>query len=81
MNARQCLFIYNNIEHITLRYSSLSIIEATYLANFLPQFKLYSVIFTTTNHNIAKALASQGVIALRELTLDLALKMLEIRLA
>jgi hypothetical protein len=58
----------------------LSTTEAADLADYLPQSKLCSVIFTTTNSNIAQALASQNVIALRELTLDTALIMLQVRL-
>ncbi|KAI1593417.1 CDC6 Cdc6-related protein AAA superfamily ATPase, partial [Pyrenophora tritici-repentis] len=80
MSTRQCLLVFDNTEHTTLRSSSSSTTEAVDLANCLPQSKLCSVIFTTTNSNTAQALASQNIIALRELTLDAALKMLQVSL-
>ncbi|KAI1558134.1 CDC6 Cdc6-related protein AAA superfamily ATPase [Pyrenophora tritici-repentis] len=81
ISARHCLLIFDNTEHITLPSSGSSTIEAADLANCLPQSKLCSVIFTTTNTNTAQALAPQNIISLRELTLDAALKMLQVRLA
>ena len=81
MSARQCLLIFDNVEHTPLRFSGSSTINATALADFLPQSKLCSVIFTTANTDTAQALASQNIIALRELILDAALKMLQVRLA
>jgi DNA polymerase III delta prime subunit len=79
VGARQCLLIFDNAEHITLRSGSTT--EAADLADCLPQSTLCSVIFTTTNNDIAQALASQNVAELRELTPDAALKMLQVRLA
>jgi tetratricopeptide (TPR) repeat protein len=79
-SARQCLLIFDNTEHTTLRSSGSSTTETADLANFLPQSKLCSVIFTTTSTDTAQALASQNIIALQELTLDAALKMLQVRL-
>ncbi|KAF1346399.1 HET-domain-containing protein [Lizonia empirigonia] len=81
ISARHCLLIFDNTDHITLRSSGSSTIEAADLANCLPQSKLCSVIFTTTNTDTARALAPQNIISLRELTLDAALKMLQVRLA
>jgi tetratricopeptide (TPR) repeat protein len=81
MSARQCLLIFDNIEDTTLRSGGSSTTEAADLADFLPQSKLCSVIFTTTNSNTAKTLASQNVIALQELTPDTARRMLQSRLA
>jgi tetratricopeptide (TPR) repeat protein len=81
ISARQCLLIFDNTEHTTLRSSGSSTTEAADLADCLPQSKLCSVIFTTTNGDTAQALASQNMIALRELTLDAALRMLQVRLA
>ncbi|CAN9176515.1 unnamed protein product [Alternaria alternata] len=81
MSARQCLLIFDNVEHTNLRFSGSSTIEAAALADCLPQSTLCSVIFTTTNTNTAQALASQNMTALRELTPDAALKMLQVRLA
>jgi hypothetical protein len=81
MCARQCLLIFDNTEDATLRSSGLSTTGAANLANYLPQSKLCSVIFTTSSSEAAQALASQNVLALQELTLDTALEMLQTRLA
>jgi tetratricopeptide (TPR) repeat protein len=81
ISTRQCLLIFDNAEHTTLQSSGSSTREAADLADCLPQSKLCSVIFTTTNSDTAQALASQNIVALRELTLDAALKMLQVRLA
>jgi hypothetical protein len=81
MSARQCLLIFDNVEHTTLRFSGSSTIEAAALAGCLQQSTLCSVIFTTTNTNTAQALASQNITALRELTPDAALRMLQVCLA
>ncbi|RII22471.1 hypothetical protein CUC08_Gglean000061 [Alternaria sp. MG1] len=79
--ARQCLLIFDNTEHTTLQSGGSSTTEAADLADFLPQSKLCSVVFTTTNSDTAQALASQNIVALRELTLDVALRMLQVRLS
>jgi tetratricopeptide (TPR) repeat protein len=81
MSARRCLLIFDNTEHTTLRSSGSSTTEAADLADYLPQSERCSVIFTTTNTNTAQALAPQNIIALQELTLDTALRMLQVRLA
>ncbi|KAF1960429.1 HET-domain-containing protein [Byssothecium circinans] len=81
IGARQCLLIFDNTEHTTLQSGGSSTTEAADLADCLPQSKLCSAIFTTTNIDTAQALASQNIVALRELTLDTALKMLQVRLA
>jgi hypothetical protein len=77
MNARQCLLIFDNVEVTMLRCSGSSATEAAHLAECLPQSKLCSVIFTTTDSDTAQALAPQNVIALQDLTADLALRMLQ----
>jgi hypothetical protein len=80
ISARQCLLIFDNTEHTTLRSGSSSTTKPVDLADCLPQSKLCSAIFTTTNIDTAQALASQNIIALQELTLDAALRMLQVRL-
>jgi hypothetical protein len=80
ISMRQCLLIFDNAEHTSLRSSSSFTAEAVDLADCLPQSKLCSAIFTTTNSDTAQALALQNVVALRELTLDAALRMLQVRL-
>ncbi|KAI1519708.1 kinesin light chain [Pyrenophora tritici-repentis] len=81
ISARKCLMIFDNTEHTTLRSSGSCTTEASDLADCLPQSKLCSVIFTTTNSATAQALALQNIITLRKLTLDAALRMLQVRLA
>ncbi|KAI0569101.1 CDC6 Cdc6-related protein AAA superfamily ATPase, partial [Pyrenophora tritici-repentis] len=81
IGARRCLLIFDNTEHTTLQSSGSSSTEVADLADCLPHSKLCSVIFTTTNSDTAQALASHNIVALRELTLDAALKMLQVRLA
>jgi hypothetical protein len=81
ISAWQCLLIFDNTEDTTLEPSGSSTTGAADLANYLPQSRLCSIIFTTTSSKAAQALASQNVIALQELTPDTALKMLQTRLA
>jgi hypothetical protein len=78
--ARQCLLIFDNVESTTLWSSGSSTTQAADLADFLPHSKLCSVIFTTTEGNIAKALAPQNITALHKLLPDTALRMLQNRL-
>jgi tetratricopeptide (TPR) repeat protein len=77
ISARQCLLIYDNVERTTLQPSGSSATQAADLADFLPHSKLCSVVFTTTESNIAEALAPQNVTVLHELTPDTALRMLQ----
>jgi hypothetical protein len=53
MSARQCLLIFDNAEDTILRSSGSSTAETADLAKYLPQLKLCSAIFTTTNNGIA----------------------------
>ncbi|EMD63677.1 hypothetical protein COCSADRAFT_118835, partial [Bipolaris sorokiniana ND90Pr] len=80
MSVRQCLLIFDNVEDTTLRPSASSTTEPGELVECLPKSRLCSAIFTTTNSDTARALAPQNVIALRELTQDIALRMLQSRL-
>ncbi|KAF1923465.1 kinesin light chain [Didymella exigua CBS 183.55] len=82
LSTQQCLLIFDNADGITVRPSgSLFTSEAAAVADFLPQSKLCSVIFTTTTESdTAEALAPKNVIALLELTPDTALRMLQNRL-
>jgi hypothetical protein len=81
MSTRQCLLVFDNAEDTILRSSGSSTAEAADLAECLPQSKLCSAIFTTTNSNTARVLAAQNVIALQDLTPDTALRMLQNHLA
>ncbi|KAF5844930.1 hypothetical protein GGP41_008808 [Bipolaris sorokiniana] len=80
LSTRQCLLIFDNVKNTTVQHSGSSTAEAADLADFLPQSKLCSVVFTTTESDTAKTLAPQDVVALRELTSDTALRMLQSRL-
>jgi tetratricopeptide (TPR) repeat protein len=80
-SARQCLLIFDNTEHTTLRSGGSSTTEPVDLADCLPQSKLCSIIFTTTNSDTAQTLALQNIIALQELTLDATLRMLQVCLS
>ncbi|KAF1931353.1 HET-domain-containing protein [Didymella exigua CBS 183.55] len=79
LSARRCLLIFDNAEGIAAQRSDSST-EAADLVEFLPHSKLCSVVFTTTESDILKAIAPQNVIALDELTPDTALRMLQSRL-
>ncbi|KAF2819853.1 kinesin light chain [Ophiobolus disseminans] len=82
VSTRQCLLIFDNAEGTTVRSigSGSSRREAEGLADFLPHSKLCSVIFTTSESDIAEALAPRNVTALHELAPDTALRMLQSRL-
>ncbi|KAL5382943.1 hypothetical protein DPSP01_006212 [Paraphaeosphaeria sporulosa] len=81
LSAWQCLLIFDNAEDTVLRSSSSSTAKAGDLADYLPQSTLCSIVFTTTNSDTAKTLASNNIIALRELTPNTALMVLQNRLA
>jgi hypothetical protein len=82
VSTRQCLLIFDNVEDANVRRSgSSSPNEFALLADFLPQSKLCSIIFTTTGSKTAEALALRNVTSLHQLTLTAALKMLQNRLA
>jgi hypothetical protein len=81
MRARQCLLVFDNTEDTILQSSGSSTAETVDLADCLPQSKLCSAIFTTTNSDTARVLAAQNVIALQDLTPATALRMLQNHLA
>ncbi|KAK7177543.1 hypothetical protein PSPO01_16409, partial [Paraphaeosphaeria sporulosa] len=81
LSARQCLLIFDNAEDAVLRSCGSSTAEAVDLADYLPQSTLCSIVFTTTNSDTAETLAPNNIIALRELTPDTALRMLQNHLA
>jgi hypothetical protein len=75
-STRQCLLIFDNAD-IPLGSSRSSTVRTADLPDYLPQSELCSIIFTTSSRNIARALASQNIVELRELAPDLALRMLD----
>jgi hypothetical protein len=76
-NTRQCLLVFDNVENLNPGSSGLSTARDTDWTNFLPQSGLYSIVLTITNNDIAKKLASQNFIELRELKPHAAQRMLE----
>ncbi|KAH8727390.1 hypothetical protein GQ44DRAFT_825097 [Phaeosphaeriaceae sp. PMI808] len=75
--ARQCLLIFDNTDDINLGSSGLFTERAANLVDYLPQSELCSIVFTTTNSDIAKRLASHDIVELREMAPDTAQRMLE----
>ncbi|KAH7095533.1 kinesin light chain [Paraphoma chrysanthemicola] len=76
LSKRQCLLIFDNADTLP-RSNSSSKVEAAYLANYLPQSTSCSVIFTTTNSDVAKGLAPHNIIELQELLPETAQVMIE----
>ncbi len=81
LSERQCLLVFDNTEDTILRSSSSSKAEAVHFTNYLPQSILCSIIFTTTNSTIAKALAPQNVVALQGLLPETTQRMFQNRLS
>jgi signal recognition particle GTPase len=77
MSARQCLLTFDSAGDTILQSSGSFVAEAADLAEYQPHSKLCSVLFTSTNSDIAQALAPQNVIAVQYLTADTALKLLQ----
>lgn len=75
--ARQCLLIFDNTEETNLGSLGFFGPEATDLIGYLPQSELCSIVFTTTDSNIAKRLASQNIVELQHLTPITAQRMFE----
>ncbi|KAF2245690.1 kinesin light chain [Trematosphaeria pertusa] len=75
--ARQWLLVFDNTDGINLESSGLSTAGAVDLLDYLPQSELCSIVFTTTNGDTAKRLASQNIVELGEMTPDTAERMLE----
>ncbi|KAJ4303184.1 hypothetical protein N0V90_002077 [Kalmusia sp. IMI 367209] len=73
---RQYLLVFDNTDNVNLESSGMST-GATYLTDYLPQSEWCSIIYTTTNSDIAKRLAAPNVVKLKEMTLSMAQKMLE----
>ncbi|KAK5077425.1 hypothetical protein LTR70_010265 [Exophiala xenobiotica] len=76
-SARQWLLIFDNADNENLGSTGLSTPRSANLIDYLPQSKLGSIIFTTTNGDIAKTVATQNIIELQEMTPDSAQMMLE----
>jgi tetratricopeptide (TPR) repeat protein len=74
--AGRWLLIFDNADDINLWSSGLSKVRAANLVDYLPQSKVGSIIFTTTNSDIAKRLPLQNIIELGGMTPDTAQRML-----
>jgi tetratricopeptide (TPR) repeat protein len=75
--ARQCLLIFDNTEEISLGSLGLSGPQAANLISYLPQSEFCSIVFTTTDSNVAKRLASLNLVELQHLTPATAQRMFE----
>ncbi|KAF1952777.1 HET-domain-containing protein [Byssothecium circinans] len=73
---RQYLLVFDNTDDVSLESSGMST-GATHLSDYLPQSELCSIIYTTTNSDMAKRLAAPNVVKLKEMTSSTAQKMLE----
>ena len=73
---RQYLLIFDNADDVSLESSGVST-EGTHLSEYLPQSELCSIVYTTTNSDMAKRLAGPNVVELKEMTPSTAQKMLE----
>jgi hypothetical protein len=73
---RQYLLVFDNMDDVSLESSGIST-GALHLSDYLPQSELCSIIYTTTNSDIAKRLAGPNVVKLKEMTSSTAQKMLE----
>ncbi|OAL54216.1 kinesin light chain [Pyrenochaeta sp. DS3sAY3a] len=76
-SARDCLLVFDNADDINLGSSRLSAAPAVGLVECLPQSSRCSVVFTTTESDLAKRLALHALVKLHELTPDAAERMLE----
>jgi KaiC/GvpD/RAD55 family RecA-like ATPase len=74
--VKQCLLVFDNID-LSRGPDDLSTTRAADLIDYLPQSELCSIVFTTTNSDTAKRLASDNLVELQEMTPDTAEKMLE----
>ncbi|KAF2181417.1 kinesin light chain 3 [Zopfia rhizophila CBS 207.26] len=72
---RQWLLIFDNADNADLWSPGLSTTQTASSTDYLPQSELGSIIFTTTDCDIAKMLAPQIVIELEEMTPDAAQRM------
>ncbi|RAQ98585.1 kinesin light chain 3 [Stemphylium lycopersici] len=75
--ARQTLLIFDNTEEISLGSSGLPGPQAADLISYLPRSEVCSILFTTTNGNIAKRLAPSNLVELQHLTPTTAQEMFE----
>ena len=76
-DSRQWLLIFDNVDRIDLGSSRMPIAQAANLIDYLPQSKLCSIIFTTTNSDITERLELQKIIELGEMTPDVARRTLQ----
>ncbi|KAF2675782.1 kinesin light chain [Lentithecium fluviatile CBS 122367] len=75
--SRQCLLIFDNVDRVDLGSTNMPKAQAANLIDYLPQSKLCSIIFTTTKSDITKSLELQKIVKLREMTPNIARRMLQ----
>ncbi|KAH7119535.1 kinesin light chain 3 [Dendryphion nanum] len=75
--AGQTFLIFDNADTVNLSSNGISVGQYGSLADYLPQSELCSILFTTTNYDVARTLASQNIIELQGMEQDTARQMLE----
>ncbi|KAK0302047.1 hypothetical protein LTR82_018020 [Friedmanniomyces endolithicus] len=78
--ARQWLLVFDNVDDVKFGSIGLPATRSASLIDYIPQSPMGSVVFTTTNSDVAEAVARQNVVELREMTLGTAQRMLEMHL-
>ncbi|KAF2731442.1 HET-domain-containing protein, partial [Polyplosphaeria fusca] len=66
---RQCLLVFDNADDVSL--------GSAHLSDYVPQSEQCATLYTTTNSDTAKKLATPNVLQLREMTPSMALRVLE----
>ncbi|KAL5378525.1 hypothetical protein DPSP01_009106 [Paraphaeosphaeria sporulosa] len=75
--SQQWLLIFDNVDRIDLGSRNIPTTKAANLIDYLPQSKLCSIIFTTTNSDITERLELQKIVELGEMTPDIARRTLQ----
>ncbi len=75
--AMHWLLIFDNVDSLAFEDAGPFTPQSSSLINHLPQSELGSVIFTTTNSDVAQSLALQNIVELHEMAPDTAHEMFE----
>ncbi len=75
--AKRWLLIFDNVDSLAFEDAGPFTPQSSSLINHLPQSELGSVIFTTTNSDVAQSLALQNIVELHEMAPDTAHEMFE----
>ncbi|KAF2260812.1 HET-domain-containing protein [Lojkania enalia] len=75
--ATHWLLIFDNVDSLAFEDAGPFALQSSSLIDYLPQSKFGSVIFTTTNNDVAQSLALQNIIELHKMAPDTAQEMFE----